>query len=242
MNILNNTRLVCIVFVLLSLPANAAFASDSGISVSVRLMGGGWSGKNKTSGTDFKSDDGGQAGLNVAYQNGNFYTGLNLQGGEYTFEKDTPDQVSRAGTTGITNDKISHSELDLVFGYYLTRYFSLFFAIKGVSDTWESNQHKQEFGGVGLGAAGFWPITTDWTLYGSIGAVPSGDIKTNGEVIGEGKSSALDIGAQYHFSGGHRLTFGVKRSNYVYKYDSGDEQTHSIGGIYAGYTYAFSLE
>jgi len=241
MNNLNNIKFAAIILIMSLLTVNTAIASESGLSFSVRLNGGGWSGENKTSGTEFESTEGGQVGFNGAYQSGNFYTGLNLQGGEYTFEKNTPDQVSRSGSTEVSNDKVEHSELDLIFGYYLTRYFSLFIDIKGVSNTWASNNYEQEFSGVGFGATGLWPISKTWVAYGSVGAVPSGDIKTGDEKIGEGKSNAVDLGAMYRFSKAHRIMFGVKRSNYVYTFDSGDEQTHSIGAVYFGYSFAYSL-
>lgn len=240
--IIRNIALAVLPLMLL-LPLNRVAAAESGMSFSIRSMGGNWTGKNKTSGTDFEADKGGQTGLAAVYQNGDFYTGLNLQGGQYTFNGQAPDQVSQSGTTAISDDKITHSELDLVFGYYLTRYFSLFMDIKGASDTWQSNQHKQDFSGVGLGVTGFWPINDNWTLYGSLGAVSSGNLKIKGEKIGTGKSSALDIGVQYSFSGsGHRVLFGLKSSTYVYTFDAGDEQTHTISGAYLGYSYAFSLD
>lgn len=241
MNNSYNIKVAAIISVVSMLIVNMAIASESGLSFSVRLGSGGWSGKNKTSGTEFESTEGGQVGFNGVYQNGDFYTGLNLQGGEYTFEKNTPDQVSQSGTTEMSNDKIEHSEVDLVFGYYLSQNFSLFVDFKTVSNTWVSNNHQQEFGGIGFGATGVWPINKSWIVYGSVGALSSGEIKVNGEKVGEGKSSAVDIGALYLFSEAHRVMFGVKRSNYVYTFDSGDEQTHSIGGVYIGYSFAFSL-
>lgn len=241
MNNLNNIKTTAIISIFSLLTVNTVIASESGLSFSVRLNGGGWSGKNKTSGTEFQSTEGGQIGFNGAYQNGNFYTGLNVQGGEYTFEKNTPDQVSQSGRTEVSNDKVEHNELDLIFGYYLTRHFSLFVDIKGVSNTWASNNYQHEFSGVGFGATGSWPINKNWVAYGSVGAIPSGEIKTNDEKIGEGSSRAVDIGAMYQFSKAHRVMAGIKRSNYTYKFDSGDEQTHSIGGVYFGYSFAFSL-
>lgn len=242
MNNSYNIKVAAIISVVSMLILNTAIAFESGLSFSVRLNGGGWSGKNKTSGTEFESTEGGQAGFSGAYQSGNFYTGLNLQRGEYTFEKNTPDQVSSSGRSEVSNDKIEHSEVDLIFGYYLSRHFSMFVDIKGVSNTWASNSYQQDFSGVGFGATGVWPINKTWVVYGTVGVVPSGEIKTNGEKTGEGKSSAVDIGALYLFSEAHRMMFGVKRSSYAYTFNSGDEQTHSIGGVYVGYSFAFSLD
>ena len=226
---------------LVMLHVNTVVAAERGLNLSVRLLGGGWSGENTTSKTEFESTQGGQLGLNMAYQNGKFYTGLNLQGGEFTFEKQSPDQVGPSGTKQVTDDKVTHNELDLVFGYYLTDHISLFFDIKGVSDTWQSNQHQQEFGGAGLGVAGYWPINSNWILFGSFGAISNGNIKYNGEKIGEGTARSLDMGILYRLTDNHRLLLGLKSTRYAYKYDAGDEQVHNIGGGYIGYNYAFEL-
>lgn len=217
-------------------------AGESGLSFSVKALGGGWSGKNKTSGTEFESTEGGQLGFAGMYQNGGFYTGLNLQGGEYTFEKNTPDQVTTTGRTEVSNDKISRNEFDLIFGYYLTRHISIFLDIKAVTNKWESNQYEQKYNGLGLGVNANWPVNMDWTIYGTVGRINSGEISHNEEKIGEGSSSGVEIGAMYQLSKQHRLVFGLKRSNYNYKFDSGDEQTHSVGGLFVGYNYAFSLD
>lgn len=155
MKYLENYKFVIFALVLSLLHTNATIAAESGFSFSVKAIGGGWSGKNKTSGTEFDSDEGGQLGIGMAYQNGDFYTGVNFQGGEYTFEENAPDQVSPSGTTAVSNDKVQHDELDIVVGYYLSDHFSLFLDLKGIKDTWTSNKHEQEFGGLGLGGYRF---------------------------------------------------------------------------------------
>lgn len=219
-----------------------ASASESGLSFSVKLQGGSWTGKNKTSDTEFEATKGGQLGFSGMYQNGNFYTGLNLQGGDYTFEKNTPDQVTPAGTTEISNDKITHNEFDLIFGYYLTTHVSLFLDLKTVTNTWESNNHEQKYTGAALGVTGNWPVAMNWQLYGSLAGGSGGELSSNEEKVGKGSSSGIEIGALYQLNKRHRLLFGVKRTNYTYKFDSGDEQTHSIGGVFLGYNYAFMLD
>ena len=219
----------------------SVMAEDGGLSFSYRVIGGGYSGQNTTSGTEFQSDEGNQSALSMAYQSGNFYTGLSLQGGQYTFTRQAPDQVTPAGTKQVSNDKVTHSEIGLIFGYYIIPNVSVYFGIKGVSDTWESNQHQQEFAGGGLGVSGYKAITPNWAVYGSIAWISSGELKYNGEKYGEGTSRSVDIGGLYKFTQSHRLIFGIKRSVYHYKYDSGDEQDHYIGGGFVGYSYAMGL-
>ncbi|MDH5445342.1 MAG: hypothetical protein OEY52_07280 [Gammaproteobacteria bacterium] len=228
----------CILF-LLSVDSRAE--TSSGLSFSVKAMGGGWKAKNSREGETLQSDEGRQVGFSIAYLSGNFYTGLNLQGGEYKFEKEGPYQVTETGTDTVSNDTINRSEVDLVFGYYLTQRISVFFDIKGTTSTWQSNNYQQEYGGLGIGIAGYWPVSSDWKIYGSFGVIPSGEVKTNGKKIGKGKSSGLDIGALYSLSDSHRLMFGIKSSSYEYEFDNGGFQKHEIGGVYVGYNYAFNL-
>ena len=229
-----------LVFGLCALPF-MVMADESGLSFSVRVLGGNWSGKNKTSDTEFQSTEGSQLAFSGLYQYRKFYTGLNLQGGEYTFEENTPDQVTPAGRTEISNDKITHNELDLIFGYYLTTHVSLFLDFKTVTNTWESNSYEQKFGGAALGVTGNWPVAMNWQLYGSLGRISAGEITTNDQKIGKGSSTGIELGALYQFSKQHRVIFGFKGTNYYYKFDSGDEQNHTINGAFLGYNYAFAL-
>jgi len=238
-NVKNFRFAVCLIALMIF--SSNSFAAQSGVSFSLRMLGGGWSGKNNTSNTEFESSKGGQLGIAGSYQTGDFYMGLSLQGGTYTFADNAPDQISQNGKIAVANDELEHSEFDLVFGYYLNRYFSLFADIKAVSNTWASNAYQQNYSGLGFGASGRWPVSDNWNIYGSIGVIPSGKLTTNDEKTGDGKSSAVDIGALYLLNKAHRLMLGVKRSNYVYTFDSGEEQTHSIGGVYFGYSYAFPL-
>lgn len=241
MNAAIKFKLNCLLIIFLLLSSSLASATESGVNFSIKILGGGYTGKNTTSETEFNSGEGGQLVMNMAYQYGKFYTGLNIQGGVYSFDKQAPDQVTPSVTSSVSNDKVTHAEVDLVFGYYLIDQLSVFIDLKTVSDTWESNQHAQEFSGAGLGLAGYWPINNKWIVYGSFGGVSSGELKYSGEKFGEGKSQSLDIGALYKLTTNHRLTFGVKRTRYVYEYDSGDEQRYIIGGGYIGYNYAFGL-
>ena len=216
--------------------------SNSGMSYSVRVIGGSWTGKNTETGDEFRSTTGSQLGLNVAYQTGRFYTGLNFQGGEYKFEKEAPNQVTSASATvPVYNDIITRSELDLVFGYYLSKHFSMFLDLKSTNSRWESNAYEQQYAGVGIGIAGYWPLGDDWTLHGSFGAILAGEVTHNDEKIADGVSSGLDFGALYSLKGGHRIMFGLKSSAYEYEFTNGDFQRHDVAGIYLGYNYAFSM-
>lgn len=241
MNVVVKFKPTFLLVVSMLLNSGFALASERGMNFSVKMLGGNFTGQNKTSGTEFESSEGGQLLLSMAYQNGRFYTGLNIQGGVYTFDKQAPDQVRPVFTFQKSNDKVAHAETDLVFGYYLIKQLSVFIDLKTVTDTWESNQHAQTFSGAGLGVAGYWPINDQWTIYGSLGAIPSGELKYDGEKIGSGVNRSLDIGALFKLTNNHRLTFGVKQTRYEYEYDKGDEQVHNIGGVYVGYNYAFAL-
>ena len=77
---------------------------------------------------------------------------------------------------------VKQSDFDLVFGYYFWPQVSLFVDIKAVGNEWNSNDYKQSFSGLGLGASGFLPMNERWTLYGSLGFIGNGDIKDDDKV------------------------------------------------------------
>lgn len=211
----------------------------SGLSGTVKVLAGNWKGENKNSGTEFEASDGRQWSISLTYQYADFYTGLNLQGGVYTFDDNGPEQMSGSTSQPVSNVELAHSEIDLVAGYFINRQISVFLDLKGISNTWENYSHEQTFGGVGLGATGLWPLNPDWILYGSIGFVPAGDVMVNDVKVGEGKSSAFDIGAMYNLDEGQRLIFGLKASTQIYNFDSGDEQLHEFSGLFLGYSHSF---
>ncbi len=217
---------------------NAQADGDLSLSLGVKLLGANWSGHNQNSDTDF-SAGGTQFGLNAALQKGRFYTGLNLQSGEYTFDDNAPDQVSKSGSQSYSNVKIKHSEVDLIAGYFFWKHISLFLDIKGFGNQWDNNDYKLGFSGIGLGASGMWPLSKRWSLYGSFGFVPSGKLEANNEKIGSGSSAAIEFGSIFSFNASNRLTLGLKQQSRTYKFDSGDQQEHKMNGIFLGYSHLF---
>ena len=218
--------------------ANTARANgNTSLNLGVKLLGANWEGNNENSGTEFDTTEGGQLGINIAFQKGSFYAGISMQGGEYQFDNNAPDQVTSSGTQSFSNVKIRHRELDLIAGYFFWDRISLFLDIKGIGYKWDNNDHEQTFAGIGLGTSGFWPVSENWALYGSAGFVPSGDVEANGTKVGDGSSGALEFGAMFNINESNRLTFGLKSSAQTYKFDSGDKQKHKMNGVFVGYSY-----
>jgi hypothetical protein len=231
----------------------AAAQSPMSLGLGVKLLGSQWSGDNVTSDTTFKSTNGGQFGLNLVFQKGRFYTGFNFQGGNYKFKDNTPDQISKTDSTYAvtpTQDAtIKRGEADILVGYYFWPKISLFLDIKSISDEWlddnkDSANYGTDFLGLGLGISGFIPLNEQWTLYGSFGLVPNGNIKQrNGDKadLGSGSSGALEFGSIFNITNQHRLNFGLKSQWQDYKFDNAqnDEQKHQLTSVFLGYNYVF---
>ena len=217
-----------------------AFA-DSNLILSAKLLGSNWEGNNQNSDTDFDTTEGGQLGFNIAFQKGNFYTGLNFQGGDYKFEGNAPDQITNLGRLSFTDTTVEHAQLDLIFGYYFWKRISLFIDIKSVENKWEDTNQKQTFTGIGFGGSGVWPLNPNWSVYGSVGVVPAGKVEANNVEVGDGVSSAFEVGGIYNITQNNRLSFGAKFQTLNYEFDSGDEQENTINGLFVGYSYIFQL-
>lgn len=232
---------IALVITGLILTGNSALAEEN-ISLGVKLLGAGWQGDNGAGTNDFESDNGGQLGFNIAYTTGKFYTGLNLQGGEYEFTNNAPDQFTTTGRVPTKNVKIRQNDFDLLFGYYFWPQVSLFVDIKAVGNNWRNNNYEQAFFGLGLGISGFNPLNQDWTLFGSFGFIANGEINdTNDNKVGDGDSTALEIGAVYKLDDTNHLNMGIKFRNYEFEHLDNSKQEYSVNALFFGFTHTFTL-
>ena len=211
---------------------------DLSLSVGGRIMTSGWQGQNKASGQKFNSDGSTLAGFNLMLQKGRFYTGLNIQGGNYQFKGEAPDKMDATGRTASSGVIINRSELDLTAGYYLWPRFSFFLDIKGITNKWNNENYKLGAVGVGAGVTDFIPFNTTWISYGTFGIVPL-NLTANGKDVGNGTGSALEIGGLYNFNPHNRLNFGIKLQNQQFKFSSGENQSHQVNSLFLGYNHIF---
>lgn len=214
---------------------------QSNLSLGVVLNGSGWNGDNGSGRSDFESDEGGQFGLRASYAHDKLYVGLSLQGGDYQFNNAAPTQFTAAGEVTTSNVKLTHSDFDLLAGYYFWDRVSLFLDLKSVGSEWQNNNYKQSFSGLGVGVSGFNPLNEKWTLYGSWGVV-GGTIKQgDSRELGDASSTALVLGANYTLSRNNYLNMGLKIRNYEFDYDDGNQQDYSLNGLFVGYNHVFEL-
>ena len=216
--------------------------AESNLSLGVVLNASDWSGDNGPGQTSFDSDGGGQLGFSISYSKQRFYTGLSLQGGDYQFDNTGPKQFTSSGNVETQNVKVSHSDFDLLAGYYFWEKISLFVDLKAVSSKWQNNDYEQNFSGLGLGVSGYHPINNKWTLYGSWGFVGGKIEETKGNIeLGDAVSNAFIFGANYTLSKNDRLNMGLKIRNYLFEYDDGSEQEYSLNGLFVGYNHVFTF-
>jgi len=230
-----------LILLLMVLSVNHAYA-DQRLTFGAKLLAAGWKGDNGSGRTDFESNEGGQFGLSLAYKIGDFYTGLNLQRGEYNFKDDAPDKFTVAGRVTSSNVKIQQTDIDLLFGYYFWSQVSLFVDIKNVTNNWLDQPYEQNFTGLGLGTSGFIPINDKWTLFGSFGFIGGGEIKNNNDTkVGTGSSWALELGTVYTINERNFVNAGIKTRNYRFEYLDSSKQQYNINALFIGYNYSFSL-
>jgi len=228
-------------FLLNTLLINSSIA-DERITIGAKVLFAGWQGDNGSVSSSFNSDEGGQLAFSASYSLNKFYTGISLQSGKYSFSSSAPDQFSTTGRVSSSNTDVEQREIDLLAGYYFWKNVSLFADIKGVSNTWTSNNYRQNFGGLGIGVSAYLPISDSLTLFGSTGFVGKGDIEdTNKVKVGEGSSGALEFGAIYRLAAQSTLNIGLKFRTYNFEYLDNTSQDYSVNGLFLGYNHGFSL-
>ncbi len=229
------TSLVVIVLLLMPFQSQA----DNSVSLGVTLNGAEWSGDNGPGGSSFSSTEGGQFGLSANVKLDRFYVGISLQGGDYNFNSDAPDQFTSNGVATVSDTEVEHADLDILAGYYFWPQVSLFVDLKGVGSRWKNNGYEQTFGGLGIGVSAFHPLNADWLLFGSLGFV-NGEVEDDDDAsLGDGKSSALILGSVYSIEKDQHLNFGFKFRKYDFDFDDGNVQDYTLNGIFVGYTHIF---
>lgn len=237
---MNSTKILLFSCFLISV-TTAEVHAESNLSLGVVLNGSGWKGDNGSGRSDFTSDEGGQFGLRASYTHDRLYFGLSLQGGDYQFNNAAPTQFTSAGEVTSSNVKLTHSDFDLLAGYYFWDRVSLFLDLKSAGSEWQNNNYKQSFSGLGVGVSAFNPLNEKWTLYGSWGLV-GGTIKQGDSIeLGDATSTALVFGGNYTLSKNNYLNTGLKIRNYKFDYDDGNKQDYSINGLFIGYNHVFEL-
>lgn len=236
-------KLLAIALFAISASLNQIAFADEKISLGVKLLGAGWSGDNGSGANEFDSDNGGQVAFSIAYSVDKFYAGLNLQGGKYKFTNIAPDQFNTTGRLPVGSATVDQNDFDLLVGYYFWPQVSLFADIKAVGNSWSNNAYEQNFSGLGLGVSGFIPQSELWTLFGSVGFIASGEIKDNNDnKVGDGSSTALELGALYKLNEVSQINMGIKFRNYAFEHLNNTKQDYSVNALFIGYTHSFTLE
>lgn len=235
---MKNLFVVTLLFPLLLISQTSA--AEVKINISAKLSPTTWSGSNNNANEKDFEAKANQWSFGVSFQREKLYGGLSLHVAEFDFGSPAPDKVTATNSTSSNNVTIDHGETDLTLGYYFWPKISLFIDIKSVGNTWKDENYNYTYGGFGMGISAFHPINTQWTLVGSLGSVPQLRINDkNGDKIGDGNGSALDIGFLYHVEEKTNLSVGLKSQTNTLNFDNGTKQDHRRGGLYLGIAHQF---
>jgi len=234
-NLLHYKEIALVLCTLIFIPFN--LQADNSVSLGVTLNGAEWSGDNGSGRSSFSSTEGGQFGLSANVNLDQFYVGLSIQGGEYNFSSDAPDQFTSKGTVTVRDANVEHNDFDLLAGYYFWPQVSLFVDLKSATSKWKDNGYEQKLTGLGIGVSGFHPVAQNWLLFASFGLV-NGNIEDNDvSNLGRGNNSALTLGAVYSIEKNQHLNFGLKFRKYNFDYDDGNTQDYTLNSLFVGYTH-----
>lgn len=234
-------RYVCLATLLtvFGLPLTARADIQLSIAPGLKLYPNTWSGENEDTNETFESSAT-AAGLNLKLQWRKLYGALGLSGAEYTF-KDTAPARPTGNAIFIPEDgvKINRSDFDLAVGYYFLDFLSAFVDIKGTSVKW-SDDYQLDYSGVGVGITAHHQFSPRWGIFGSFGVVPM-TIKEDGEEIGSGGGSALEVGGLFRASKIFNIYLSLRSQSQRYEYDVGITESHHVGGINLGVSAVFSI-
>lgn len=236
---LYNHRFYIVIILLAFSSVSVTNAAEDPIKISfgAKLQLSTWEGNNTgNQNADFDSN-GNQFSLSVSFKKGRLFGGVNFQGGTFDFSNGSPNRVRENGSSSASNATIERGEFDLLLGYYFWDQISLFLDIKSVTNDWQNEAYSLKYGGLGFGVMGFHPLSPQWTLFGSVGWIGNLDIEADGNSIGDGKSSALELGGLFRINDVMNFTIGVKSQHQEYEFNNQEKQTHDIGGLVIGFTY-----
>ena len=220
--------------------ANAAFATNyNRYGVGARLQLSNWKGDNNGSSQDYNANAT-QLAVSFHYQFKRFYSGLSLQSGSFSFTNGVPEMNSKTTSTTPTNDSatIERGEADLLAGYYFWSHVSLFLDAKSITNTWRDLNYNAKYTGLGIGVSGFVPLPNNWTFYASFGIIPL-KVSADGDNIGDGSGSTLELGMTYAVNKHHNLGIGIKSQSQSYNFDNDHKQKQSLGGLTLAYNFNF---
>lgn len=230
---------VSLLVLLVTMFTSPLLRAENTVSLGVTLNGAKWSGDNGSGRSTFSSTEGGQFGLSANVNLDRLYLGISLQGGEYSFNGDAPDQFTAAGAVSASGTAVKHSDFDLLAGYYFWPRVSLFVDLKGASSRWQNNGYEQSFGGLGIGVSAYQPINQKWLFFGSLGFVGGGIEDSDKAELGDGRSRSLVAGGVYSIEKNQHLNFGFRFRKFRFDFDDGNSQDYTMNGVFLGYTHIF---
>lgn len=204
-----------------------------------KLFSGGWTGENTGDiEGDIESTTGGGIGLSVGLRKNKWFGVLNIQSGGYEFDGDQPaydpDPIAEDELT------INSSFFSLGAGYQISRYVAVQGGFKSHSQKWDDHDRELIYAGLGVGVTGFIPLGQSWTLYGTLGLNGHTIEDQDGEEVGEGSTSSLELGAAFRITPASSISFGFKNESVAAEFDeSGNEQEHNFSSLYFGYNHGF---
>ena len=221
--------------------------ADANISITpgARLLPSKWSGENKDTGESFSSSAT-NLGVNVKVQWRELYGGLSLAGGEHKFDAKDYSPARPTATRILVQDpvKINRGEFDLVVGYYVWDYISIFVDIRSKSLKWQDD-YEMNYAGLGAGVTAHYNFSPKWTIFGSLGAsslnIRAKEKDVDEEDIGDGRGSAAEVGALFRLTKWINLYGTVKSQRQEYNYDNNISEIHNMGSVTLGVNTVFSL-
>lgn len=184
-----------------------------------------------------------QIGLDFQVKRKQFYFAIGIAGGDFTFDGAGP---ARPDGFISTQDKtkINRGELDLVLGYYFWRPVSFFAGVKSISNTWEEDDYKVEYSGLGLGVSANHRFSRQWAMFGSFSVLSTGAEDDSGK-IGKGSGVSLEIGGLFAINPKNILALTTNTQFQRNTYDVDDDgntdmkQNHRTNKLVFRYYYVF---
>ncbi len=176
-------------------------------------------------------------GLEFSLRGERWYGGLALTNGDFHFTEQLPRREDNKVLLN-GNGSIGHNQQDLVLGYYVLDWLSLFTDIKTANYVW-SDDFALHMAGLGAGASAHWRASQNWTLLLRVGRNRVNIYNNAGTDVGNARGTTFYLGGLYLLRDDTALSAGLKNQSYNVSFRNDLEQQFAIGGITVSLNHLF---
>lgn len=182
--------------------------------------------------SQYQSDHGAPGfNVNIKVKFDKLFAGVDYASADYDFSGATV-----PGSATVSPDSsVRRNEYNVLFGYYIYRYFSVAAKYKKlIFDNGDSYRFEKP----GIGARLHYPLSSHWLVFGNT-AIFGGDFSINGNNAGNADITEYSLGVAYRPVLHSYISLNYRKQTLDYQYRAAATESHTLSGWFASYNYVF---